>query len=119
MTLSELLEQLANNPNTVNFNDVMTVVADNYDYTPTTFYNGLEDNYLTNTAGTNEGSCRIFAFAQANGLDEQATLNCFGNYYREDVLGNPDGSDHGNIRNFMKYGWAGIRFESSPLSKRL
>lgn len=118
MTLSELLEQLAADPSAVNFNDVMQVVTENYDYTPTTFYNGPQGNCLTNAAGTNEGSCRIFAFALDNNLDEQATLHCFGSYYRDDVLGNPDGEDHGNIRNFIKYGWANIRFEQFPLKKK-
>ena len=69
-----------------------------------------------NEAGTNEGSCKIFAFAQLHHLSEQATLACFGQYYREDVLQNPQGNDHGNIRNFIKQGWQGITFESDVLS---
>jgi hypothetical protein len=32
----------------------------------------------------------------------EATLSCFGAYYQEDVLGDPDGTSHQNIRNFMK-----------------
>ena len=35
----------------------------------------------------------------------------WGQYYR-DVLKNPDGDDHQNIRNFMKYGWEGVPFEN-------
>lgn len=29
-----------------------------------------------------------------------------------DVLANPDGDDHQNIRNIMKYGWNDVIFES-------
>jgi hypothetical protein len=48
-------------------------------------------------------------------LSEVHTLALFGGYYRDDVLGNPEGRDHGNIRHFMKYGWAGIHFEGEAL----
>ncbi|MDO6445939.1 HopJ type III effector protein [Colwellia sp. 1_MG-2023] len=95
----------------INFEDVMAVIAANYQYQPSRFNNGE----LVNQAGTNEGSCKIFAYAQLNKLSEQATLYCFGQYYRDDVLKNPTGNDHGNIRNFMKSGWAGITFERNAL----
>jgi hypothetical protein len=68
-----------------------------------------------NQAGSNEGSCKIFAFATTEGLSEAETLACFGKYYREDVLQNPQVSDHANIRTFMRHGWKGIRFEQSAL----
>jgi len=35
-------------------------------------------------------------------------------YYREDVLGNPDGTDHANIRSFVKVGWDGVTFPYGP-----
>lgn len=95
----------------INFEDVMAVISANYHYQPSTFTNGE----TVNQAGTNEGSCKIFAYAQLNGLSEQPTLHCFGQYYRDDVLKNPSGNDHGNIRNFMKSGWAGITFENNAL----
>jgi hypothetical protein len=116
LTINELNSQL--NPidssitSLVNFEDVMAVISAHYHYKQCTFTNGE----LENQAGTNEGSCKVFAYAQLNNLSEQATLNCFGQYYREDVLKNPLGDDHGNIRNFMKSGWAGIKFEHSPLT---
>jgi hypothetical protein len=43
-------------------------------------------------------------------------LACFGTYYRDDVLANPEGSDHGNIRNFMKTGWAGVSLPEGVLT---
>ncbi|GAA6205809.1 MULTISPECIES: HopJ type III effector protein [Thalassotalea] len=96
----------------ITFEEVIAVISANYHYQPCTFYNGD----IVNQAGTNEGSCKIFAYAQLNNLSEQATLHCFGQYYREDVLKNPTGKDHGNIRNFIKNGWPGITFEQAPLS---
>lgn len=96
----------------------MKVITDNYHYTPTRFSNGLDRDVIVNEARTNEGSCKIFAFAQFNDLNEQQTLACFGHYYREDVLQNPEGDDHANIRTFMHHGWPGIDFEGSALSAR-
>ncbi|NQZ23317.1 MAG: HopJ type III effector protein [Colwellia sp.] len=112
MPLNKLLEQIKSQAELVEFSEVITVITDNYRYKPCTFHNGE----LVNEAGTNEGSCKIFAFAQLHRLSEQETLACFGHYYREDVLQNPQGEDHGNIRNFIKQGWQGLTFESEALS---
>ena len=38
-------------------------------------------------------------------LPNNATLWLFGDFYRKDVLENPDGTDHANIRAFMEGGW--------------
>ena len=112
MTKQELLQQLKDAPEQVEFDTVISVIEANYDYQPATFINGD----TTNEAGSNEGSCKIFAFAQLNNLDQATTLACFGRYYREDVLQNPDADDHANIRNFMQSSWDGIRFESTALT---
>src|SRR3546814_17485873 len=53
------------------------------------------------------GSDRLLSFATSQGLNEAETLACFGRFYREDVPKNPEGSDHRNIRNFMRSGWGG------------
>ena len=53
------------------------------------------------------------SFARLTGLDvedSKLTLNLFGDYYRKDVLGNPDGDDHGNIRALLKGDWAVVKF---------
>lgn len=92
------------------FEDCMAVINEHYDYSPTAFKNGD----VANEAGQNEGSCKIFAFGKLNNLSEQQTLRCFGRFYR-DVLNTPEGSDHGNIRSFMREGWAGIVFEGEAL----
>ncbi|EAR62249.1 HopJ type III effector protein [Neptuniibacter caesariensis] len=109
MTLNDFLLQLGGNTD-LDFEDTMQVIADNYIYTASAFSNGD----VHNEAGTNEGSCKIFAFAKLNGLEEEKTLKCFGRFY-QDVLNTPEGDDHGNIRNFMKHGWSGINFESVAL----
>ena len=100
------------------FNDAMGVISAHYDYTPTRFKNGLGEDSQVNEPGTNEGSCKLFSFARLHGFNEAETLSLFGDYYRKDVLGNSEGTDHKNIRNFMKHGWAGIRFDEEALSPR-
>lgn len=111
MTLSTLLTQLSEEPQRVSFDEVINTIAENYRYTPTTFSNGS----IVNEAGTNEGSCKIFAFAKLHKLSQEQTLACFGKYYRDDVLKHPEANDHGNIRNFMISGWDGITFENDAL----
>ena len=111
LSLENFLINVKQQDSTVEFEQVMQVIADNYQYQPAEFVNGE----LVNAIGTNEGSCKIFYFAQLNKLSQQQTLACFGRYYREDVLANPTGTDHGNIRNFMQTGWQGIEFKSVAL----
>ncbi len=112
---AELIQKLQTEPASVSFDEVIQVIDTTYEYQPVTFNNGLGDEMITNIAGTNEGSCKIFAFALLHGLTQQQTLHCFGDYYRQDVLTRIDGSDHQNIRLFMKYGWQGIDFDETPL----
>jgi len=99
----------------ISFAETMAVINDNYHYQPCEFSNGLNAEQLINSAGTNEGSCRIFAFAQLHQLTEQETLHLFGDFYYVDVLDYPEGISHANIRTFMKYGWKGIDFKGNAL----
>ena len=114
MLLSSFIEKIKNNE-PVDFNETMAVISENYQYNPTEFRNGLNEDCIVNKAGENEGSCKIFAFAKLHRLDQRQTLNLFGDYYRQDVLNDPHGSGHLNIRQFMKYGWAGIDFQGEAL----
>lgn len=111
MELELFLAKLAENPQSIEFEETISTIEATYDFTPTAFSNGDAKN----GAGENNGSCKIFAFAQLNQLDEPSTLACFGRYYRQDVLENPDGSDHANIRNFMKSGWSQVEFANPAL----
>jgi len=102
----------------VGFRETMDIIAAHYDYRPARFRNGLGEDRLTNEAGTNEGSCKIFAFARLRHLSEAETLALFGEYYRDEVLPHPEGEGHKNIRTFMKHGWAGIDYDAEPLTPR-
>ena len=109
-----LLEQLEKSPETIIFKDIITYIDENYDFAPTKFTNGN----TINEANQNNGSCKVFSFAQLKNLSKEQTLWLFGEFYREDVLNNPDGTDHQNIRNFMKFGWEGISFDGEALKKK-
>jgi hypothetical protein len=111
-TINDLLTQVREAQDSIEFAGVMQVINQFYTYTPTEFSNGP----ISNPAGTNEGSCKIFYFAQINKLTEIETLSLFGRYYRDDVLANPTGTDHSNIRNFLLSGWPGIKFDNSALA---
>jgi hypothetical protein len=115
MSLTPFLEKI-NRHEAVSFDETIAVITEHYDYQPTTFSNGLGEHQLINEAGQNEGSCKIFAFAESHQLNQQQTLSLFGDYYRQDVLHDPNGSGHQNIRNFMQYGWAGISFHGVALT---
>lgn len=116
MNTEQFIHRLYDVPESIEFAEVIAFVDDNYEYSPTAFYNGVdEDDQLLNEAGSNEGSCKIFALGQLLMLDEEHLLACFGRFYRDDVLANPDGDDHRNIRNFMAYGWGGIHFLGEAL----
>lgn len=109
-----LFEQLERSPEEIQFKDVIAFIDEHYDFTPTQFTNGN----MVNEAGQNNGSCKIFSFAQLNDLLKEETLHLFGEFYREDVLKNPEGTDHQNIRNFMDSGWDGISFEGKALQRK-
>ncbi len=114
MNIQDFKLKLKENPESIQFSDTMAVIESNYTFTETAFKNGN----TFNEAGQNSGSCKLFAFALTNNLDQNETLTCFGDYYRKDVLENPNGTDHANIRNFIEFGWDGIKFENDALATK-
>lgn len=114
MELNDFLRRLNDAPDSIAFVDTIAVIDSLYEFTPASFRNGS----LLNEAGMNNGSCKLFSFALLHGLSQQQTLHCFGAYYRDDVLKHPNGSDHQNIRNFIKTGWEGIAFDGIALAPR-
>lgn len=114
MTTEEFITSLQKDPKSNTFATTLEVINQYYSFTPTGFRNGN----LENQAGENNGSCRIFAFAQLHGLDPATTLACFGDFYFKEVLRDPEGDGHQNIRNFMKTGWKGIEFNGIPLKAK-
>ncbi|KAG5177451.1 HopJ type III effector protein [Tribonema minus] len=104
-SISAFAARLAQASDAVTFEDTMEVIAANYEFAPKPFTNGD----VHNAAGTNEGSCKVFSFGKLAALDEASTLSCFGQHYR-DVLADPAGAAHANIRSFMEAGWGGVHF---------
>ncbi len=116
MSLADFINRVKSGQG-VSFTQTMAIIDEYYIYQATAFHNGLGSDRLSNAAGSNEGSCKIFAFARLHNLDKQQTLQLFGDYYQQ-VLAAPNGADHGNIRNFMRYGWDGIAFEGIALTAK-
>lgn len=114
MDLQTYLTKLKTSPQSIEFDETMSVIDGSYNFKPSEFRNGE----TINQENQNNGSCKIFAFAQLHQLDVEQTLACFGRFYREDVLQHPENSDHQNIRNFMCTGWEGVEFQSQPLSNK-
>ncbi|AXI03243.1 HopJ type III effector protein [Aquirhabdus parva] len=95
------------------FSDVLEFINQRYDFTPTAFNNGS----VHNAAGENSGSCRVFAFAKLHHLSDLDTLKLFAEHYQA-VKATPAGEDHQNIRNFIRYSWAGLVFEGQALTAK-
>lgn len=115
MTIQDFTTKLKETPKGINFSETISIIETNYEFTPTSFSNGN----IQSNANENLGSCKVFAFALDQKLTAEETLACFGQYYFEDVLENPNGNDHLNIRNFMKTGFEGVSFEKFPLKKKI
>lgn len=96
--------------NTVSFKEVLAFIETYYQHQPTAFKNG--DAY--NEATQNQGSAKVFSYAQLNDLSKEDTLYLFAEHYQA-VLQTPGGTDHQNIRQFMVHGWPGIAFEGPAL----
>ena len=106
-----LLEQLKNGQ--AKFADVISYIEQHYTHTPTAFQNGAQHNASTE----NQGSAKVFSFAQLNELNPQDTLALFAEHYAS-VLATPEGTDHQNIRQFMQHGWDGVTFEGQALTAK-
>lgn len=95
------------------FADVIAFIESRYQHTPTGFRNGAQ----VNAATENQGSAKVFAFAQLNQLNKEETLSLFAEHYQA-VLATPDSTDHQNIRQFMLNGWSGIAFDGNALTAK-
>lgn len=99
----------------VEFDETISLIDHHYRFTPRRFTNGDGEDRVVSEPGVNNGSLKIFTFASQHCLSEPETLQLFGKFYREDVLPNPEGQDHRNIRAFMKFGWRGVEFDGQAL----
>ncbi len=114
MNIETFINKLQNAPRTISFSETMGIIDAYYKFTPTAFKNGT----LHNKSDENLGSCKLFAFAKDKGFTKEETLACFGEFYFEDVLNNPNGNGHQNIRTFMNTGFEGLFFDEKPLTKK-
>ena len=103
----------------VSFTETQNLIARHYHYTPVGFATGFGAERVENAPRTNEGSCKILFFAMLQKLDPNQTLYLFGDYYWIDVLNDPHGDNHRNLRNFMRHGWDGVDFFGAALSPRM
>lgn len=106
--LTTLIKKLKDN--SVSFKEVIEFIETYYTHQPTAFKNGEAYNEATQ----NQGSAKVFSFAQLNNLSKEDTLYLFAEHYQS-VLNTPSGTDHQNIRQFMTHGWSGIAFEGQAL----
>ena len=111
--LQQLKEQIQSNPKAMLLQDVLSLIDEHYDFTPSQFVNGD----LENAVDENQGSGKLLSFGLAHELTQDELLACFGQYYQE-VLDDPQGDGHQNIRNFMQTSWGGVSFQSSPLQPK-
>ncbi len=112
MTLTEFKNKLQKEPTSIDFKETIELIENNYNFTPSAFKNGVLENQSTE----NQGSCKVFSFAIQEGLSKEETLACFGQYYAE-VVNDPSGTGHQNIRNFIRTGFEGLNFENETLVK--
>lgn len=106
-----LLDQL--NSGTAQFKDVIAYIDERFTHTATAFRNGAQHNAATE----NQGSAKVFSFAQIHQLSAEDTLKLFAEHY-QNALNTPEGTDHQNIRQFMQHGWDGIQFEGTALAAK-
>lgn len=108
MNTAELL--IKSKGSQLQFQEVLAHIADQYSYTPSAFQNGT----LKNSKDENQGSAKVFYFAQLNSLSQEDTLRLFAEHY-QNVLDHPAEDGHQNIRQFMANGWDGVLFEQEVL----
>jgi hypothetical protein len=98
---------------TVSFKEVIEFIETYYQHHPTSFRNGDVENEATQ----NQGSAKVFAFAEINNLSKEDTLALFAEHYHA-VLDEPEATSHQNIRQFIRNGWPGIAFEGKVLTAK-
>ncbi len=111
--ISIFLQRLRTTPENIQFADVIAIIDAYYDHTPTAFVNGT----ATNQSSENQGSAKVFSFAQLHELNETDTLHCFAEHFRA-VDANPTGNEHQNIRQFMASGWQGLKLPDTCLTAK-
>ena len=89
----------------VTFKETIDFLDTHYFYFEVPFKNGP----LYSKPNENTGTAKILSFGLMTRMTEAQTLAMFGEIYRNL---SPDGTDHANIRQFIKTGFAGVSFET-------
>lgn len=110
MTLAEFLYAIKQPGH--RFADTLAFIDAHYEYTPCAFDNAD----LHNSAGSNQGSCKILGLALLEQLSSNDALLAFGEHYT-DVLATPHETQHANIRQLLKHGLTAVSFTHLPLSR--
>lgn len=95
------------------FSTTLEFVEQWFEFNATAFKNGS----VSNTAEQNQGSCKVLALAEQLELNDQQTLLCFGEHYR-DVVATPDVDNHHNLRRLQRDGRTDIQFDQFPLTAK-
>ncbi|WP_293947063.1 MULTISPECIES: HopJ type III effector protein [unclassified Sphingobacterium] len=111
MKTEELL--VKSKENQLQFQNVLDHIAANYMYSPAAFQNGN----VKNAATENQGSAKVLYFAKLHNLSRADTLLLFAEHY-QNVLDDPAGEGHQNIRQFMANGWNGVIFDAVVLTDK-
>lgn len=107
--IQALLEQARAAPESHRFADTMAAIDAAFEFFGTKFVNGD----IASSSSENTGSSKILSLAQLVAITKEEVLALFGEHYR-DVLADPDGTSHANIRAFMKKGNDGVVFPNGP-----
>ena len=89
----------------VSFKETIDFLDAHYYYFEVPFRNGP----LSSKPNENVGTAKILSFGLMTRMTEEQTLSMFGEIYRDL---SPSGTDHANIRQFLKTGFSGVSFES-------
>lgn len=101
----EFAESIKLGTKPVTLTETLAFIDEHYEYISV----GFKCGEIESQPGENKGSAKIFSFGLMTKMDETAVLRLFGEVYRNL---DPKGSDHPNIRNFIKYGWPGVSFSN-------
>ena len=101
----EFAERIKKGGSVKNFDETLSLIDTHYNYFAVPFTCGD----AVNPPNVNTGAAKVFSFGLMTKMSVDETLKLFGEHY-DSVKSNPNGSDHANIRNFIKKGWAGSTY---------